>query len=137
MLRRIVDAVCDNLNAPDPEVQLAAVELLDAAARFEEILVKFSTAVSRISSFLPSMPTVTQVTALRVLEVCASSSTHELVKAVADTLQSLIPLLSSPETIVQIATLEVLEAGARAKDPELYGAFKAILPVLTKKIKMH
>ncbi|OAX31979.1 kinase-like protein [Rhizopogon vinicolor AM-OR11-026] len=132
MLRRVVDVVCDNLNAPDPEVQLAAVELLDAATRFEEILVKFSAAVSRISSLLSSMPTATQVTALRVLEVCAGSSTPELVKAVADTFQSLIVPLSSPETTVQIATLKVLEAGARTKDPELYGAFKAISPVLTK-----
>ncbi|OAX31853.1 hypothetical protein K503DRAFT_777229 [Rhizopogon vinicolor AM-OR11-026] len=65
------------------------------------------------------MPTETQVTALRVLEVCAGSSTPELVKAVADTFQSLIVLLSSPETTVQIATLKVLEVGARTKDPKL------------------
>ncbi|OJA14938.1 hypothetical protein AZE42_09378 [Rhizopogon vesiculosus] len=95
MLPRIIDAVLDSLNSPGPLVQLATVEMLDAAARSEEILVEFSAAVSRIPSVLPSMPTSTQVIALKVLEVSAGSSTRELVKAVADTVQSLIQPLSS------------------------------------------
>ncbi|OAX32469.1 hypothetical protein K503DRAFT_603519 [Rhizopogon vinicolor AM-OR11-026] len=136
MPRGVVDAVCDDLNSPEPLVQSASVELLDTDARSEDILVIFAAAVSRISSVFPSMPTATQITALGVLEVSAGSSTHELLKAVADTLRFLIqPLsspLSSPETAVQIAALKVLEAGAGTKDPELARAVKTILPVLTE-----
>ncbi|OJA20037.1 hypothetical protein AZE42_04469 [Rhizopogon vesiculosus] len=132
MPRGVVDAICDDLDSPEPLVQSASVELLDTAARSEDILVRFVAAVSRISSVLPSMPTATQITALGVLEVSAGSSTYELLKAVAETFQFLIRLLSSPETTVQIATLKVLEAGAGTKDPELARAVKTILPVLTE-----
>jgi len=123
--RRIVDVVSNDFNSSDPLVQLASVELLDAAARSEEILVEFSAAVSRIPSLLPSMPPTTQLTALRVLEISACSRTHELVKAVADNFRFLIQPLSSPETTVQIAVVEVLEAAARTKDSELAHAVKA------------
>jgi hypothetical protein len=132
MIPRLVDAVLDNLNSPDPLVQLASVELLDAAARSEEILVWFAVVVSRVPRVLPFMPIATQVTALRVLEVSTGSNTPELVKAVTRTFQCLSQPLSSPETTVQIAALKVLEAGTRTKDPELARAVKSILPELTK-----
>ena len=125
--RPIVDVVSNDLNSSDPFIQSTSVELLDAAARSEDILVEFSAAVSRIPSLLPSMPPTTQVTALRVLEISAGSRTHELVKAVADNFRFLIQPLSSPDTTVQIAVLEVLEASARTTDPELAHAVKALL----------
>ncbi|OJA20031.1 hypothetical protein AZE42_04468 [Rhizopogon vesiculosus] len=132
MPRGVVDTVRDDLNSPEPLVQSASVELLDTAARSEDILVRFAAAVSRIPSVLPSMPTATQITALGVLEVSAGSSTYELLKAVADAFQFLIQPLSSPETTVQIAALKVLEAGAGTKDLELARAVKTILPILTE-----
>jgi hypothetical protein len=132
MIPRLVDAVLDNLNSPDPLVQLASVELLDAAARSEEILVGFAVVVSRVPRALPSMPIATQVTALRILEVSAGSNIPELVKVVAGKFQYLSQPLSSPETTVQIAALKVLEAGTRTKDPELVRAVENILPELTK-----
>jgi hypothetical protein len=134
MPRRVVEAVIDNLNSPEPHIQLASVELLGATAWSEEVLVEFAAAVARISSILPCMPTTTQVIALRVLEVSAGSNAHELVKAVAETLQSqnLSQPLSSPEATVQIAALRVLEVGAATKDSELARAVKNTLPDLTK-----
>jgi hypothetical protein len=110
--RRVIDAVSDDLNSPEPLVQLASVELLDAAAQSEEILTEFVAAVSRISGALPSMPTTVQVTALRILEISVGSNTHELIEAVVDTFHHLKEPLSSPETTVQIASLKVLEVGA-------------------------
>jgi hypothetical protein len=130
MMPRLVDALLDNLNSPDNLAQLASVELLDAATRSEDILVGFATVVACISDILPTMPTATQVTALRVLEVSAKSNAPELIKAVAETFQSFEQSLFSPETTVQIAALKVLAAGAGTNDPELAGAVKAILPVL-------
>jgi hypothetical protein len=129
---RLVDALLDNLNSPDNLAQLASVELLDAAARSEDILVEFATVVSCISDILPTMPTATQVTALRVLEVSAKSNAPELIKAVAETFQSFEQSLFSPETTVQIAALKVLAASAGTNDPDLAGAVKSILPVLKK-----
>jgi hypothetical protein len=130
MMPRLVDALLDNLSSPDTLAQLASVELLDAATQSEDILVGFAVAVLHISSILPSMPTATQVTALRVLEVSAKSNSPELVKATMETFQSLEEPLSSPETTVRIAALKVLAVGAGTNDPELAGAVKAILPVL-------
>jgi hypothetical protein len=128
--RRIVDVVSNDLNSSDPFVQLASVELLNAATHSEEILVEFAAAVSFISIALPSMPTATQVPALRVLEVSAGSPTYELVKAVAETFRYLYHPLSSPEPTVQIAVLKVLAAAARTKDPELAHVVKAFLPAV-------
>jgi hypothetical protein len=128
----LVNAVLDNLNSPDPLVQLASVELLDAAARSEEILVGFAVVISNLPRVLASMLIATQVIALRVLEVSTGSNTPELVRAVAGTFQYLSQPLSSPETTVQIAALKVLEAGTRTKDPELVRAVKNILSELTK-----
>jgi len=132
MPRGVVDVVSTDLNSKEPLVQLASVELLDAASQSEEVLVEFVAAISRISSLLPSMLPTTQVTALRVLEYSAGSITHELVKVVADTFYYLIQPLSSPETTVQIAALKVVEVGAGTKNPELARAVKTILPVLAK-----
>jgi hypothetical protein len=132
MMPRLVDALLDNLNSPDNLAQLASVELLDAAARSEDILVEFATVVSCISDILPTMPTATQVIALRVLEVSAKSNAPELVKAVAETFQSFEQSLFSPETTVQIAALKALAASAGTNDPDLAGTVKSILPVLKK-----
>jgi len=132
ILRGIVDVVSTDLASKESLVQLASVELLDAASQSEEILVEFVAAISLISSLLPSMLPTTQVTALRVLESSAGSSTRELVKVVADTFHYLIQPLSSPETTVQIAALKVVEVGAGTKNYELARAIKAILPVLAK-----
>jgi hypothetical protein len=132
MIPRLVNAVLDNLNSPDPLVQLASVELLNAAAQSKEILVGFAGVVSCVSGVLPTMPIATQVTALKVLEVSTGSNEPELVKAVAGTFQCLSQLLSSPEATVQLAALKVLEASTRTKDPELARAVQNILPELTK-----
>jgi len=128
--RGVVDVVSTDLNSTEPLVQLASVELLDAASQSEEILVEFVAAVSLISSLLPSMLPTTQVTALRVLEFSAGSSVHELVEVVADTFHYLIQPLSSPETTVQIAALKVVEVGVGTKNHELARAVKTILPML-------
>jgi hypothetical protein len=127
---RLVDAVIDNLKL-NPEFHLAYVELLGTAARHDGILVEFVAAVMCIPGALSSMLPATQVTALRVLEVCAGSNTPELFKVVTDALQSLIQPLSSPETAVQIAALGVLQAAMKTNDPELAHAVRTILPVLT------
>jgi hypothetical protein len=132
MIPGLLNTALDSLDSPDPLVQLAFVELLDAAARSEEFPAGFAGIVSRVCSVLPTMPIVTQVIALRVLEVTTGSNTPELVKAVAGTFQCLSQLLSSPETTVQLAALKVLEAGTRTKDPELARAVKNILPELTQ-----
>jgi len=130
--RGIVDVVSTDLTSKESLVQLASVELLDAASQSKEILVEFVAAISLMSSLLPSMLPTTQVAALRVLEFSAGSSTHELVKVVADTFRYLIQPLSSPKTTVQIAALKVLEVGAVTTNHELVRAVKSILPALTK-----
>ncbi|KAJ8580750.1 hypothetical protein M405DRAFT_885991 [Rhizopogon salebrosus TDB-379] len=130
MITRVANAVFNDLSSSEPLVQMGSVELLEAAAQSEEILVEFTAAISHISSVLPSMPTATQVSALGVLEVSAGSNSHDLVKAVADTCQSFTQALFSPKTTVQIAVLEVLEAGLGTKSKELYHAVTAVLPVL-------
>ncbi|KAJ8581369.1 hypothetical protein M405DRAFT_626472 [Rhizopogon salebrosus TDB-379] len=130
MIPRVATAVSNDLSSSEPLVRMGSVELLEAAAQSEEILVEFAAAISHISSVLPSMPTATQVAALGVLEVSAGSNSHDLVKAVADTCQSFTQALFSPETTVQIAVLEVLEAGLGTKSKELYRAVTAVFPVL-------
>jgi len=130
--RGVVDVVSTDLNSTEPLVQLASVELLDAASQSKEILVEFVAAVSLISRLLPSMLPATQVTALRVLEISAGSGTHELIKVVANTFHYLIQPLSSPEITVQIAALKVVEVSAGTKNHELACAVKTILPVLMK-----
>jgi hypothetical protein len=130
MIPRIATAVFNDLSSSEPLVRVGSVELLEAAAQSEEILVEFAAAISHIASILPSMPTATQVAALGVLEVSARSNSHDLVKAVADTCRSFTQVLFSPETTVQIAVLEVLEAGLGTKSKELYQAVTAVLPVL-------
>jgi hypothetical protein len=125
----IVDAVSDCLNSPEPQVQLASVELLEAVSRSEEIFVEFAAAVSHISSALPSMSTSTKVTALRVLEISAGSNAHELVKAIEDSFQCLKENIFSPEITVRIAALKVLEASAGTGDPERARVVKKILEV--------
>ncbi|KAJ8594780.1 hypothetical protein M405DRAFT_929976, partial [Rhizopogon salebrosus TDB-379] len=130
MIPRVAAAVFNDLSSSEPLVLMGSVELLEAAAQSEEILVEFAAAVSHISSVLPSMPTATQVAALGVLEVSAGSNLHDLVKAVANTIQSFTQALFSPETTVQIAVLDVLEAGLGTKSKELYCAVMAVFPVL-------
>jgi hypothetical protein len=130
MIPLVANAVFNDLRSYEPLVRMGSVELLEAAAQSEEILVEFAAAISHISNVLPSMPTATQVAALGVLEVSAGSNSHDLVKAVADTVQSFTQALFSPDTAVQIAVLKVLEAGLGTKSKELYRAVTAVLPVL-------
>ncbi|KAJ8587862.1 kinase-like protein [Rhizopogon salebrosus TDB-379] len=130
MMPRVANAVFNDLSSSESLVRVGSMELLEAAARSEEILVEFAAAISHISSILPSMPITTQVAALGVLEVSAGSNSHDLVKVVADTFQSFTQALFSPETIVQIAVLEVLEAGLGTESNEFHRAVTAVLPVL-------
>jgi len=130
MPRGVVDTVSNDLNSPDPDVQLASVELLEVAARSEEIFNEFAAPVSHISSALSSMPTVTQVIALRVIEFGAGSNEHEILKALAASFHH--EPLSSPEVIIQATTLKVLEASARTKDPDISRAVQTLLPDVKK-----
>ena len=129
MPRGVVDTVSNDLNSPDPDVQLASVGLLEVAARSEEIFNEFAAPVSHISSALSSMPTVTQV---RVIEFGAGSNEHEILKALAASFHHLKELPSSPEVINQATTLKVLEASARTKDPDLSRAVQTLLPDVKK-----
>jgi hypothetical protein len=134
MIPCVATAVFNDLSSSELLVRMGSVELLEAAAQSEEILVQFAAAISHISSVLPSMPTATQVAALGVLEVSAGSNSHDLVKAIADTCRSFTRALFSPETDVQIAVLEVLKAGLGAKSMELHRAVTAVLSVLVNLI---
>jgi len=128
----VVDAISRDLNSSEPFVQSASVELLDAASRSEGTLVEFAAAIPNISRALLSMPTATKIAALRVLEICADSDTHELVKAVADTFHYLDESLCSADTTIQIAALKVLGVGVRTEDPDLARAVKTILPAVMR-----
>jgi len=127
MPRGVVDVVSNDLNSPEPDVQLASVELLEVAARSKEIRNEFAVPISRISGALPSMPAATQVTALRVIELCMGSNEHEIIKALAANSPHLKEPLSSPEDIVQNAALKVSEASARSEDPDISRAAQPLL----------
>jgi len=122
----VAAAISNDIISREPDVQVAAVELLDVIAQSKVVLTEFAVVISRISSALTSMPTATQVTALKILEISAGSNIRELVQAVAHTFHYLTQPIFSPETSIHIAALRVLEGGARTKNPDLARTVKTI-----------
>jgi len=134
----VVPSVLLHLQSPETDVQLASVELLDAAAR--------STTTELVRVVVPTLPTLVQLlsskcidvrdAALGVLIVSARTSTgsniEELAEAVAATLPALVQFLSSGDIEVEIAVLEVLEAIAESRNGKLAEAVGSTVPAIAQ-----
>ena len=130
----VVHSVLRHLQSPESDVQLASVEVLDAAARSEAIEVVAPT-VPALVGLLSSGCTEVRDAALRVLIIIALEP--KLISAFRSTLntislQNFPPLLSTDNADIEIAALHILEDRARLFDDTLVEAVTSILPAVVR-----
>jgi len=116
----------------NPDVQLAALELLkDAAESEKENFIEFMPVTfDRVTHLLSSPDFRVHWGALDVLTCFFSSGYHD--EAVKSVVPSILRHLQSPEPDIQLACVGVLDVAARSNSMELVGIVAPTLPALVR-----
>jgi hypothetical protein len=132
-VKSVVPDVLRHLLSREPDVQLASVEVLDAAVQSQRnnIWSALAPAFSGIASVLPSMLPAIQIAALGVLEAGVKCAAKELQEAIAPTLPAVVQLLSSGGADVQRTAVDLLVICAGSPNAKLVESVMDTLPALT------